>query len=236
MSSSFDETQPHAQQVNLYKECVNPLHLLLNRYKNESNVKIMLCYDVDSLASVCCPYKHSQICYVNGHILPKRVSFASRNVLIAEPAILVICWGPHGILDVPCQNMWRTQEYLCLHRALYTVFVVLADGNRHSWSFTGTGRALLATGALSELSLQASVSGNLHWYTNSVASALIRLSQEVFCRFLIKDYCKEQKKDREKESKSLDRMRLHENQSCDILAVTPDPSFNGWCSPHIFAL
>lgn len=44
------------------------------------------------------------------------------------------------------------------------------------------------------------------------------------------------KRNTEKESKSLDTMRLHENQSSDIPAVTPDLRFNAWCSPHIFAL
>ena len=94
-------------------------------------------------------YRDQQICYVNGNILSWSVSFSSGDVLIAENcAILVICRGPHGILDMPCENMQWTQEYspcLCLYRALYAVFVIPADGNRqrlevhrHRKSFVGS--------------------------------------------------------------------------------------------------
>lgn len=51
---------------------------------------------------------------------------------------------------------------------------------------------------------------------------------------LIRDDCKKNKKQQQRNS--FDKWRLHENQSCAIPSMTPDPILNTWCSPHIFAL
>ena len=81
-------------------------------------------------------------------------------------AILVICWGPHGISDVPCENTQRTQDYspcLCLYRALYAVFVIPTDGNRQRLEFHRHRKGFVGSQG-TELSLNVKESGNLHSY------------------------------------------------------------------------
>lgn len=135
------------------------------------------------------------------HILSKSAGFASGIVLIK--AILVICWGPHGISDVSCENMQRTQEYsLCLylHRVLYTVFVIPADGNRQKWEFHRHRKGFVGNQS-TLLSLQALVSGALHWYVDPDGDQLQPRGSTVCIQWdLMRDYCLKQRiKERHRE-------------------------------------
>lgn len=224
------ETKPYEcfQIIHFKEECVSSIQQMLT-------VNPKMCSNLENVFNphVCVDQSDTEMCFFHC------VGWASRNVCVAESAwraILVICRGPRGILDVPCENMHLIQEYPRVYvcTGCFTVFVIPADGNRQSLQFHRHRKGFVLQPGDSALSLQAWVPGrpptrcsrsctvispavlSVQWYRMYSAGFNERLQQKT-------------KIERKREMKKLDRKKTPWKSKFDMRAMNPDPRFNVWC-------
>lgn len=172
-----------------------------------------------------------QVCVV---LTDLDTSFPRVYVLLLE-----MFWfaGPRGILDMPYENTLRMFASGTFAPCLLTLRMEIdkrPEFHRHRKGFVGKPErpapSLRARGSWkSALDILRPWRGS-----GSVKRYSVGFNERLLSE--TKEGKEKEKTDRQKESKSLDRMRLCENQSCDIRSVTPDLRFNVGRSPHIFAL